>query len=489
MKCNAMPHLSNRAFGGAAVAALVAAAFALGAPRLALGATPAADKTVAAAAEPVLRGVPSGKARAVTLDVEDESVADILRSLADDAGWDVVLSLPVAVSERALTLRLRSRPAVEALEVVLRAANLRGEFAGTVLTVKPGPRALREAIAERIARERQDDEQAEPDEPDEADEANEANASIDDPGSAAAKADAARALAADKVREEIDRVVGSHRGSRREARGEGHRRKGDESGAEVIRIGNPLTIEADEVVESAVTVGAPLLVRGHVLNDAVAIGGPLRIAAGATVDGEAVAIGGPIDIEEGARVRGNTLTFGGPVGGLVASVLRLAHGDVSPRALLLWGLLGVVLRGVALFVIALLLLTFVPERVRRTRELLLARPGACVAAGLAVMVGFFPLLLLLIASVVGIPLVPVALIGLLALPALGMTGLLTWLGDTLPLWTGRKTQLGAMLLGLGLVVLIDVIPVLGSLVLFSAAVVTAGAAALSRYGSISGSRL
>ncbi len=402
----------------------------------------------------VLRGAPTDKARVVTLEVEDESVRSVLMDLADQAGWDLVLSLPSVVAERELTLRLRARPATLALEAVLRAASLSGEFAGNVLTVRAGSSALKYAAMAEIGRGHGDEAENEAEKEDEQ----------EDEGDVASEA---RHDAREARRE-----------ARRAAR-HGPSGRNDER----VSVGQPLTIGVDEVVDSAVAVGAPLLVRGHVLNDAVALGAPLRVAAGARVDGEAVAIGGPIDIEEGARVSGNTLSLGGPVGGITSWALRLARGDVSPRLLLLFSILGVLIRAVAMFVIGLLFLSFAPERVRRTRELLLARPGASVAAGFAILIGILPLVILLAVSVVGIPLIPVALIALAALPALGLTALLTWVGDRLPLWVGRKTQLGAMLLGLALFVLVDCVPVLGWMVLFAAALVASGAAALSRFGS------
>jgi hypothetical protein len=262
---------------------------------------------------------------------------------------------------------------------------------------------------------------------------------------------------------------------------ERHRRGRDRN--ERVAFGEAIVVERDETVRSVVAIGGPLTVRGHVREDAVVIGNDLVAEPGAIIDGDAVAIGGKLDLREGASVRGDRVNIGGPFGGIARVVARAAHGEVSAATLLALSVLSTLVRGLIIFVVALLLLTFVPERVQRVRAYLLAHPGSSALAGVAMLIATVPLIVLLCITIIGIPLVPVLVVALLLLGAMGLTALLTWLGDRLPIFAGSKTPFGALLIGLALLVLVDLVPVLGTLVVFVASLVAAGAALLARFGS------
>jgi hypothetical protein len=267
-----------------------------------------------------------------------------------------------------------------------------------------------------------------------------------------------------------------------------------------VSMGGPVLVDVDEEVFDAIAMGGSLTVRGKVRGDAIALGGPVTIEAGAIVDGDVVAlggsvrvaagarvvgditaVGGPVDIDPDATVEGQQLRVGGSLGGLISGLVRsvASASDAPPFALYaLWG----VVRAVALVVVALLVLAFLPERVERVRGFLTTRPGASALGGLAIAVGFVPMIVLLCISIVGIPLVPVVLVAVAALLAMGITAAATWLGDRLPVLAGRKSPFVALLLGVAVLTLVDLIPIVGGLVVIVLAFAAGGAALFSRFG-------
>jgi hypothetical protein len=81
-----------------------------------------------------------------------------------------------------------------------------------------------------------------------------------------------------KVRSDL--TAGSHRLERERRREE----RGRHRGADRVVVGQPLRIDADEVINKAVAVGGSLTVLGHVRGDAVAVGGSVTLLPGARVD-------------------------------------------------------------------------------------------------------------------------------------------------------------------------------------------------------------
>ena len=256
----------------------------------------------------------------------------------------------------------------------------------------------------------------------------------------------------------------------RKARRGRHWEKGDR-----VVIGQSLRIEAGEVVTKAVAVGGSVTVLGHVLRDAVAVGGSVNLQPGSQVDGDAVAIGGAVTVDEGARLEGDNVSLGArPLTWIVGGLAPLG---ASAR---LFGFKWT--RALLLFVIALLIALAFPDRVARVRTFLTSRPGVSSLGGIAVLLGFIPLCILMAVTIIGIPLIPVAVMVLVALFLFGVTVSAMWLGEKIPLIQENKTPLKAVALGGPVLVLLGLIPWIGTPVVVLAAVVSAGATILSRFG-------
>jgi hypothetical protein len=264
------------------------------------------------------------------------------------------------------------------------------------------------------------------------------------------------------------------------ARGWGRYRRGHR-GADRVVIGQSLRVAADEVVDKAVAVGGSLTILGHVRRDAVAVGGSVTLLPGARVEGDAVAIGGAVSVEEGATLEGDNVSLGGTIPTMAGSVTRWAVGG-RPHVRSMFSFVSRLTRAVLLFAVALLVALAVPGHVSRVRAFLVSRPGLSSLGGLILLVGFLPLCALLAMTIIGIPLIPVAVMALVALLLFGFTVSARWLGEKMPLLRENKTPLKAVALGGVVLVMVGLIPWIGTVAIVLAATVSAGATLLSRFG-------
>jgi hypothetical protein len=234
------------------------------------------------------------------------------------------------------------------------------------------------------------------------------------------------------------------------------------------------------VVDSAVAIGGSVTVLGVVNGEAVAIGGSVTLEPGAVVKGEAVAIGGKVEVKPGARLDGDRVSIGGSLKGAIDFFTGVATGSV---AWFLYSVVGTFVRALILFLLALMIVSFMPQRLERIQTYMSENPGSSVLGGIGVAIGFVPLCVLLAITIIGILLIPFALLALIAIHVVGLTAFMVWLGYKIPLFQEKKTPIVAMTMGLVVITLIDLIPVLGSLLVTAIAFVAAGAVLLSKLGA------
>jgi hypothetical protein len=286
-----------------------------------------------------------------------------------------------------------------------------------------------------------------------------------------------RAAFADGVlRVRSDTSTAESRDSWRERRRERRGRRGSER----VVLGQSLSIGAEETVDKAVAVGGSVTVAGHVRRDAVAVGGSVTLLPGARVEGDAVAIGGAVSVEEGATLEGDNVSLGGTIPTMVGSMTRWAVGG-RPHLRSMFGFASRMTRAVLLYVIALLIAAAFPGAFLRVKTYLVDRPGLSALGGLALILGFPPLCVLLAVTIVGIPLIPVAALLLVALLLFGFTVSAGWLGERMP-FPREKTPVKAVALGGVVLALVSLVPWLGTATLVLVAAFAAGAALLSRFG-------
>jgi hypothetical protein len=253
-------------------------------------------------------------------------------------------------------------------------------------------------------------------------------------------------------------------------------------------------VEKDEHLATAVSIGDNTTVIGHVDEDAVSIGGTLTVKSGGVVERSAVAVGGRVIIEPGAVVGDDAVAVGGTVDVAEDAVLegdRVSIGMPVPvvggiagavGSILMLNLLGAIARSVVMLAIALLLLWLIPKRVDTVKAYMVDKTGISVLSGFLLFIALVPLFIVLAITIVGIPLIPVAVVVLIALLLLGLTAVIAWLGDKMPVFKANRTPIKTILIGFVVFMLINIIPLIGCLFLLVAAFAGVGAAFQSRFG-------
>jgi hypothetical protein len=251
-------------------------------------------------------------------------------------------------------------------------------------------------------------------------------------------------------------------------------------GPERVVFGHSLNIGADESVDKAVAIGGSLTIAGHVRRDAVAIGGSVTLLPNARVEGDVVAIGGAVSIAEGATIEGDYVSLGGAIPTTVGSMTRWVVG--GPHMFSMLGFAVRLTRAALLFVIAVLIAVAFPGALMRIVTYLVNRPGLSALGGLALLLGFVPLCVLLAVTIIGIPLIPVAVMLLVALFLFGFTVSAAWLGERLPVSQEHRTPSKSVAWGAVILVVLSLIPWIGTAALIIVAAMAAGATMLSRFG-------
>jgi hypothetical protein len=439
------------------------ATFAVSSPAAAQS-TPTLESEVEATS-PISGELPT-RLKRVTLQFTDAPAVEVLQAIGKQCGLGLVINAPGELTGKKLTLNLVKWPAIQAVEIVLRSAGLKADYRDKVLFVGPDPRATAavQIAATSIAPQSKPGPAAKPD-------------------SGLNKAD---------VDERVNR-----RQSRKWERKWKKKRKWKKSN-DRVQFGHSIRIEADETVKDAVSFGGSVTVAGRVLKDAVSFGNSVILEPGGVIEGNAVAFGGSIVVPPGAVLEGDQVAFGGfslPFGDNDDEASSDENDDSSssflPFAVTgalfgiagLFGLLAALLRGVMLFIIGMLLVWLVPARIEKTCQTLTEQTGYSFLAGIALLFGFVPLIIILAIMVIGIPLIPVAILALVALVIFGLTAFFAWIGYKIPLFDSRKSLFGAMALGLLACIAISAIPYFGIFFLIVTGFMAAGAALVSRFGT------
>lgn len=372
----------------------------------------------------------------VDLELDDEPIGEALEKLAEQTGWSLLVTTNRI--DEPIKLRMKQVPADQALDALLSAGKLHARFHRNTLSVFSNPNG---------------------DEDDEG-----------EIGGAETEVD----VGLPDVEDQIDN-------------------------AERTSQGEDLEIGEEEVVDSAVATGGNLIVRGRIRNDAVAVGGNVTMKPGSHVDGDAVAIGGKVTVERGAVLRGNRTSFGGGLGGLMKAITKSKANKIQVRGdgddddekhsrhrddhdSWFFEPGGAMLRGFLGFLLCLLFIGFVPERLTEVRTMLTRRAQYAGVAGILLGLTFLPVLTMLTLTLVGIPLVPVVAVMFVIAMAMGYVVIAQWIGERVPVLQNRKTPLSVCAIGVLVLTFFDFFPYVGFFAIGCACLFAAGGVILTRYG-------
>ncbi len=240
-------------------------------------------------------------------------------------------------------------------------------------------------------------------------------------------------------------------------------------------------VAAGDTIHDLVNLFGDVDVRGVVLGSAVALFGDLTVHENAIVEGDAVSLMGDLTLRDGSvvrhdavAVRGQVRVEGGRVEGSIVSgsgksgswrIDEENEGRVEPQEpRSRWeSLLGVLIAAAMLSVFGIVAAAALPTRLDTVVRRLEAGVGRAFLAGLFLELGFVPILLLLVLSLVltvlGILLIPFAVV---ALPALYLVlGLLGWFATAALVGRGvtgdhtdeRRSLMRAVSVGTGILLL------------------------------------
>ncbi|HET8541497.1 MAG TPA: secretin and TonB N-terminal domain-containing protein [Anaeromyxobacter sp.] len=404
--------------------------------------------------EPVLRGFDRPSGKRFTGDFDDEEIDDALRQIAEAADWSIVLP---PGRHGTISARFKNVPVEDALRAVLNQASLSATREGSVITVRP-----RAAVG-----------------------------SLRLPG---LSIDIQRRTeeAMRRAQREMERAEREmERAERRRERSESDRVvhgdvvvHPDQVARDVVALRGSIKVESGAEVRDAVAVlGSVTLEPGARAREAVAVGGDVKLGAGAEVEKDAVSVGGSVTRDAGAEIGGEEVSVGVPVLSGLATLAgsRILFGGKGESPGFVVG--QTLAKFLVYFALGLLALALFPRRVDAVSASFVTHPLKSVLTGLLGIVVLPILLVLLVATIIGIPLVAVLGLMIVAAGVLGFTALAYYIGRALPLQLRRGTSVLQLAVGTAIVVLVTAIPFLGGMAWVAAALLTFGAVLRSRFGS------
>jgi hypothetical protein len=467
-------------------AGLVALALCVAAPVLAGPATPAAPP----AARPEAQ-------RRISLNYRGP-LSEAVKRIADDAKLSVVVRGGL---QEPGDFHFENVPAQEALSTLAAAYNLILEQHGAVFTLRPptepevamqvtrlkhadgsshGPVALVPPIPPIppiVSSKSKDSDDEEADDSDSDDDERQEAAE-----ERRAQAEERRADAEERRNELRERM----REVREKLRGLPHH---SSSGCDVSVTGN-YTVEEGQEACDVVVFGGNLEVLGRVTGDVAVYGGNVHLGSEAEVQGDVVAFGGEVSKDEGAEIHGQQVSFGSSGGnGVVTKGAKAwqkvtgSHSHSSSGSSLGWKLPTLLVEFGCFFVLSFIFLMFAPARMKQIEAEVKRDPVKCALAGLVGSVALLPITVMLAIIIIGLPFA--AVLWLLVFLGIGMgaTAIATEIGTRLPvLKSTRKTQAAVLAVGIGVLLLVELIPYLGPLLLVCVAMVSLGAVIRTRFG-------
>lgn len=244
---------------------------------------------------------------------------------------------------------------------------------------------------------------------------------------------------------------------------------------DVVRIGDNATVEWNETVSNFVVIGGDATVNGTVSEDAVVIGGDLNVGPTGKIHGASVAIFGKIIKDPGAEVSNDTFEFSRY---LIPSFIIPIVGICTLGFFWVIMLVGFT----AIFLLIAILFT---PRVGRVSFYVEKHFWKSLYYGLIALVLFLPVIIFLIVSVIGIPLIPIVMIALSAATLFGYTAICQLIG--LKCFKAIKKSGQPMILEVlvGAVILgfITFVPVVGWAIKLLAWLAGLGATAATKFGA------
>ena len=281
-----------------------------------------------------------------------------------------------------------------------------------------------------------------------------------------------------------------------------------------ISFGEEIVVQLGQTVKEAITFGDDIHVYGTVKEAAVAIGGDVLVESGGCVNGDVVSVGGDIHVKDNGEVKKNTVALGGRT---YKDSEGLVHGEIItliPASIGLpfdncaenvvgniikfiilgpiigvFGLIGAILGFIfSLFKLALflafaaLITHFFPENVSCMAEFAHKEFWKSFFLGFLTIIVIPFLIIALIITIIGIPVIPPFLIFLFITHIYGSVGLALLVGRFMPN-SEHRSNMSNVIIGVLLIGMVKFVPVIGFFVKFVIIAVSFGVVIMTRFGT------
>jgi uncharacterized RDD family membrane protein YckC len=243
------------------------------------------------------------------------------------------------------------------------------------------------------------------------------------------------------------------------------------SQGDVVTIGADAVVKENETVHDVVVVGGSANVEGTVTGDLVVVLGDAKLGSNAVVRKDLVVVGGTLEADPSAHIGRTPVVVGGDkkllrhLGWLKWPVQWFNSGLLLARPLPHQYWWSWTIAGIALLLYMVMAVLF-PRQVQATVEVLEAKPGSALFAGLLTFALVGPLFLLLVITVVGLIVVPLVVCGMVAAFLFGKVAVYRYAGQQVGAqlgWAALQKPLLALLAGALLFCLLYTVPVVGFL--------------------------
>jgi hypothetical protein len=255
--------------------------------------------------------------------------------------------------------------------------------------------------------------------------------------------------------------------------------KGIESSkSSLVKVGESVTVPEGADIRSAVAVGGSVTVYGSVAEDVVAVGGSVYLKDKATVGGDVVSVGGKVVKEAGAVTKGDVVEIA--MEGVSPTVAFFTKGGLA-KGMFILSLITLI---GFLALTAILVALFTPQ-LGKVSSALEDRLLKNFWIGLIIALLFFPVIVILVLSIVGIVLIPVWAIAVAAAAIFGYVAAAHLIGKRalITFKMPGKSMMTETLVGVLLLWLVGLVPFVGGLVKSIAVICGLGGIYLTRFGT------
>lgn len=241
-----------------------------------------------------------------------------------------------------------------------------------------------------------------------------------------------------------------------------HVAKEDSHPSSVVSMGGDIKVEG-RIEKSIIMIGGHLRIDGEVKEDVICIAAQVELGSGASIKGDFLVIGGTLERDPLSKVKGEFFYFRFDLKKIESTLIPILS---DARTITLLKIIKIIFW----FILALLVLLIVPQKVYHAEDLFEKNMLKCGLVGLVSMFAFiFFLIFFIILSflIVGIPLLFVLVVFYFIVLILGRTAMFFWIGNMISRSLKFKGLTPAIFILIGAVLygLLKFLPYMGPFIL------------------------